>query len=85
MPTKTKLMARKASVGETAPLAKQAKKEDAVTARVILDSDKVELATKELARIPKKGNTESKSGEPEITSDTQVSKQGVKLKSLKTK
>ena len=52
---KTKLMARKASLGDAAPLAKQIKQEASESVRVILDSDKVELATKELAKIPKKG------------------------------
>ena len=51
-------MVRKASIGEAAPLAKQIKKEDnSESARIILDSDKVELATKELAKIPKKGKS----------------------------
>ena len=63
MPTKNKHMARKASIGETAPLAKQIKKEnESESARVILDSDKVELATKELAKIPKKGKTKDVQG-----------------------
>ena len=58
MPSKTKHMVRKASIGEDAPLAKQIKKEDnSESVRVILDSDKVELATKELAKIPKKGKS----------------------------
>ena len=51
---KNKMMARKASMGDAAPLAKQIKTEPSESARVILDSDKVELATKELAKIPKK-------------------------------
>ena len=57
MPTKTKHMTRKASMGDTAPLAKLPKvetEETSESARVILDSDKVETATKALARIPKK-------------------------------
>ena len=59
-------MVRKASIGETAPLAKQVKKEDnSESARIILDSDKVELATKELAKIPKKGK-------PKETSENQI-------------
>ena len=54
--TKTKHSARKASMGDAAPLAKQIKieKEDPVTARIILDSNKVEEATKSLGKIPKK-------------------------------
>ena len=47
-------MARKASMGDAAPLAKQIKQEASESVRVILDSNKVELATKELAKIPKK-------------------------------
>ena len=59
MPTKTKHMARKASLSDSAPLAKQIKKEPKATvsteeARIILDVDKVEQATKALGRIPKK-------------------------------
>ena len=54
--TKTKLSARKASLGDSAPLAKQIKKEkeEPLSARVILDSNKVEEATKILGKIPKK-------------------------------
>ena len=43
-------------MGDNAPLAKQIKieKEEPITARVILDSNKVEEATKTLGKIPKK-------------------------------
>ena len=76
MPTKTKQMVRKASIGESAPLAKQIKKENVESARVILDSDKVETATKELGKIPKKGkNSVPKSDtSKELSDDSQVCK-----------
>ena len=58
MPTKTKHMARKASLAEAAPLSKQIKKErmdsEDTSMSVILDSAKVAEATKNLAKIPKK-------------------------------
>ena len=58
MPTKTKHMARKASMSEAAPLSKQVKTESEVkldaSMSVVLDSAKVEAATKNLAKIPKK-------------------------------
>ena len=61
MPTKTKHMARKASLSDTAPLAKQIKQESksvdmSEEMKVILDTTKVEEATKALNRIPKKDN-----------------------------
>ena len=59
MPTKTKHMARKASLSESAPLAKQIKQEKQETtelseAKVVLDTAKVEAAVKALPKIPKK-------------------------------
>ena len=67
-------MARKASLGENAPLAKQIKTEkSSESARVILNSDKVEAATKELAKIPKKSTlAESTSVSAESDIDSQV-------------
>ena len=74
MPTKTKQMVRKASIGDSAPLAKQIKKEGNESVRVILDSDKVETATKELAKIPKKGKSATKlDSSKELSDDSQVS------------
>jgi len=73
MPTKTKQMVRKASIGDAAPLAKQIKKEASESARVILDSDKVETATKELAKIPKKKTTAKSDTSKEFSDDSQVS------------
>ena len=65
MPTKTKHMARKASLSDSAPLAKQIKQEkaDKITEspemKIILDTDKVEAATKMLGKIPKKTSADT--------------------------
>lgn len=65
-------MVRKASIGDAAPLAKQIKKEANESARVILDSDKVETATKELAKIPKKKTVAKSDTSKEFSDDSQV-------------
>ena len=70
-------MARKASLSDTAPAVKQLKKEQPEPSseiRVILDSDKVESATKAIGKIPKKQNssTEEKSRETNEPSDKSV-------------
>ena len=58
MPTKTKHMARKASLSESAPLSKQLKTESEkkvdMSMSVVLDTAKVTAAAKNLAKIPKK-------------------------------
>ena len=65
MPTKTKHMARKASLSDSAPLAKQIKQEktdpipESSEMKIILDTDKVEAATKMLGKIPKKLTAET--------------------------
>ena len=77
MPTKTKHMARKASLSDSAPLQKQIKKEPGVqedtSMSVMLDTAKVTEATKNLAKIPKKpSKTGTKIGES-VVPEFQVS------------
>ena len=78
MPTKTKHMARKASMSDTAPLSKQIKKESVEKSgaemAVILDTVKVTEATKNLERIPKKARVVQELKSEQEESELQVIK-----------
>ena len=79
MPTKTKHMVRKASFSEKVPPLKQIKIEPITTTedsemRVILDTTKVEEATKALKKIPKKPE-QGTASEPVAPTQLKVSKE----------